>query len=293
MIFSSVPNESYDVFVVNDAFGLLSSPTSGPTDFTMYAIDSIQWNTFGNWSWDMTINDDFNGLVDGAFNTLTPAQCLAAYATDFQSSSSTLFLVSKDNLPGNNASLPAVMDAYTRGNTLPAVDPFAWVCSQFPNSGDKSVCADHVSSLKANVSSWTPFNHSIDYCLTRYVSVSSLLEMPENCRVQADMLVALIVGIVSLVHPIILCIVVFALRKQPLLTQGDAVLSFLEDPDSTTAFMCLLDKADVQRFKDLKKTSHPDMEVPKWISSPKRYSAKRKHWFTVVGPARWSFFVLL
>ena len=293
MIFSSVPNESYDVLVVNDAFGALNSPTGYATDFTLYEIGSIQWNTFGNWSWSMTLDDDFTGLIGGAFNTLTPAQCLAVYATDFQTSSSTLFLVSKDNLPGNNASLPAVMDAYSKGNTLPAVDPFAWVCNQLPNSGGKSVCADHVSSFKANISSWTPFNHSIDYCLTRYAGFSKLLNQPENCRVQTDMSVALIVGIVSLVQAIILCIVVFAMRKPPLLTQGDAVLSFLEDPDSTTAFMCLLDKADVQRFKGLKKTSHPDMEVPKWLSSPKRYNAKRKHWFAVVGLARWSFFVVL
>ena len=231
------------------------SAQTNDTDLTNFMVDlnGIQWNGFNNFSWDMTSLNDFNNFLSGSFNKLDPLQCLDAYAQDFQASPSDLFVVTQDNVPYLNSSMPAVLYAEHVPNPLPAIDPYSWICSQFPQTST-SFCSDHISSFKANISSWQPFGHQVDYCLTQgYVEIGPLNMLTGQCRVQLDLSVALIVGIVNLVQVILMCVSILGFRNKPLLTNGDAILSFLEYPDSTTQSMSLLEKSDVQRFKVPKK----------------------------------------
>jgi hypothetical protein len=46
---------------------------------------------------------------------------------------------------------------------------------------------------------------------------------------------------------IMMLYVVFYVRDEPLITMGDAVASFLDNPDSTTKNMCLLSIHDVRK----------------------------------------------
>jgi hypothetical protein len=205
-------------------------------------VNEIQWNGFQNFSWSMTFSDDFNQLIEGSFQQLDPLQCLDAYAQEFQSSASNLYIVTPNNVSYLNSTLPAVLHAENIPAVLPTVDSYSWVCSQFPST-DTGLCADHISSFRANISDWRPFGYQVDYCLAKGDPVPGLVGLGTAlCRVQVDLSIALIVGIVNLVLVVIMCIITLRVKDIPLLTHGDAVLSFLEDPDPTTESMSLLEK---------------------------------------------------
>jgi hypothetical protein len=256
-------------------------------------VNAIQWNGFQNFSWSMTFSDDFNKLMEGAFHRLDPLQCLDAYAQEFQSSTSNLYIVTPNNVSYLDPTLPAMLYAEKVPAVLPIVDSYSWVCSQFPRT-DTSLCADHISSFRANISDWRPFGHQVDYCLAEGGPVSGLLDPgTAQCRVEVDLSIALIVGSVNLVQVIIMCIMILRVKDTPMLTQGDAVLSFLENPDPTTQSMSLLEKTDAARFKAPRKKSQPELQSRKWLSSPKRFVAARKRWHTAVGRSRWTGFAIL
>jgi hypothetical protein len=240
----------------------------------------------------MAFSNDFNNFASGSFDRLDPLQCLNSYAQDFQAFTSDLFVITQDNVSYLNASLPAILHAEQVLNTLPEIDPYSWICSQFPQT-NTNPCSDHISAFKANISSWQPFGHQVDYCLTQgYVKNGPFNPLAGQCRVQLDLSVALIVGIVNLVQVVLMCVSIFGVRNKPLLTNGDAILSFLEDPDSTTQSMSLLEKSDVQRFKVPKKNAQAAQSV-KWLSSPKYFVDTRKRWYTAVGKGRWIGFAIL
>lgn len=253
-------------------------------NFTL-EINEVQWNGFQNFSYN--IASDFNAFLGGDFYTLDPVDCLDAYAQEFQSYQGHLYIVTADNVTYLDPNLPAVLNATYVPNMLPRVDPYSWMCNQLPST-DTSLCSDHISSFRANISDWQPFGYPVSYCLNQDAPST------EQCRVQIDLTIAMIVGIVILAQVVIMFIAMFIGKGTLLLTHGDAVLSFLEDPDPGTESMCLLEKTDVARFKVPKKTSQPPGSQPrKWLSSPKPFVAARKRWHTAVGKARWISFVFL
>jgi hypothetical protein len=275
-IFSSLANNSYDVFSVNEAWGVFNNNTDMQA---IIDINEIQWNSWGNFSWAMSFADDFNQMLQGGFNTLEPPQCLDAYAQEFQPSSSNLYVVTSDNVSNIDPNKPALLFAYSVADVLPSVDPYHWMCSQMMSEDIQ--CAEYISHFRGNISDWRPFGHQVSYCLT------GADPNYEQCRVQVSLTVAMIVGIVNLVQVIIMCIAMWAVKGTPLLTQGDAVLSFLEDPDPAMESMCLLDKTDAKRFKAPRKRSQSESQLRRWLSSPKRLVAARKRWHTAVGKTRW------
>jgi hypothetical protein len=291
-IFTSLPNNPYTVFSVNEIFGQFSNSS----DITAASVNlnRIQWNGFEDFSWEMSYSDDFNMLLAGAFKRMDPLQCLDAYSVEFQSSTSNLYLVTAENVSNLDPTLPAVLYAvHVFTDVLPIANPNSWICSQFPRT-KKSLCSDRFSSFRANISTWRPFGHEVDYCLTRahpadHVDVSS---STVECKVQFDLSIALVVGIVNLVQVIVMCIMLSRVKETPLLTQGDAILSFLDDPDPATESMCLLEKVDVARFKTPTKKIQLESSSKKWLSSPKRFSGERKRWHSAVGKLRWIGFAL-
>jgi hypothetical protein len=77
---------------------------------------------------------------------------------------------------------------------------YKWICSQL-SSSDQNYCPSHIDVFKKNITTWRPFGFEVQYCLSDPV--------PEKCRVQADLSVALIAGILSLAKDVFIAIVVF------------------------------------------------------------------------------------
>jgi hypothetical protein len=284
-VFSSFPNTDYNVLLVNEAFGRIIADPDIITRATLF--DGMQWNGFQNLSFSIT--DDMNYGV----RELDPVQCLDAYAQDFHHSAGNGYIITPDNNPSQNSSVAGILRAYYIGNALPTISPYRWVCSQF-SASDQVVCSDHIPSFRANISDWQPFHHRVGYCLIGQGGGASLFSgTVEICRVQVNLSLALIVGLINLAKLIVMCIVIFRVKETPLLTIGDTIKSFLSDPDPAVASMCLLDKADALHFKSSKKASLEEQLPEKWLSTPKRFSSARKRWYTTVRISRWIVFSIL
>lgn len=148
------------------------------------------------------------------------------------------------------------------------------------NSGSNSL----LQTLPAEAFLSTHMNTDIasDIALRRSSVLSCLAEeatSPPECDLRLS---GSLLGVVALLN-LILVIAVGAtalLRDfHPLATIGDALASFLEVPDSTTANACLLTK------KDVKEGRWPLAEAKYWVPAP-------HYWIATPSLTRWGVFLL-
>jgi len=136
---------------------------------------------------------------------------------------------------------------------------------------DEQICPAKVKNI--NRDDWAPLGNRVDHCLSEQV--------PGLCRVQFSLSIAWTVIAFNVSKVAILLIVFFFLREDPLTTMGDAVASFLDRKDETTAGLCLMTRNQIALWA-----------MP---PTPQPYSMKGigRHWFDVVSRGRWWFCMCL
>ncbi|KAL2105310.1 hypothetical protein VUR80DRAFT_8586 [Thermomyces stellatus] len=178
----------------------------------------------------------------GQLTPLSARQCLAPFASD---ADYTALLVATDLDAGRNSLL----------QTLPA--------DAFLSTHINTDIADGITLRRSSIQS----------CLAEEAASPPLCDL----RLSASLL-----GIVALLN-LILVIAVGATALvrdfHPLATIGDAIASFLEVPDSTTANACLLTK------KDVKEGRWPLAEATYWVPAP-------HYWIATPSRTRWGVFLL-
>ncbi len=145
-------------------------------------------------------------------------------------------------------------------------DSYGWICGGVDT---KNPCRNQkLQTVVANRTSWKPFGWKVNHCLSQ--------NTPEHCKLQLSQHLLLVVILFNAMKAAIMIFVVFTVKEVPLLTIGDAILSFLTVPNSTTEGMCLVSKEDIQRQNQgwspialpWKKTSQPlfrAASVRRWI----------------------------
>ncbi len=108
----------------------------------------------------------------------------------------------------------------------------------------------------------------IQYCLTK--------PDEEHCRLQFSLAIMIIVITCNLLKTICMSIIAWKQDREPLVTLGDAVASFLDRPDMTTKGNCIVGKT---RFKGSKS----------WDFFQSRWGRKRLRWFRAASSRRWLF----
>jgi hypothetical protein len=255
-------------------------------DNVTYYNGTTYWDGFDLLGTDETI---LQRLVDGRFERLSALDCLNSYAVDFQSSWGDLLIVADADTPVGKSTQPSVLWSMEVGgsnfnDTWHYSPPYPWICGQI-GPASKIFCPNHVDSFRQNISSWIPMTYPVGYCLAE--------PQTENCRVQTDLSIGLISGILSLANVVILCIVLLAVRQNPLLTTGDAVLSFMATPDAETKGMCLIDRDEAARICHQRKKKSPWMEEASdvlMVSSPRPFQAKTRRWAAALSKQRWLLF---
>ncbi|KAK1654751.1 hypothetical protein BDP81DRAFT_402751 [Colletotrichum phormii] len=113
---------------------------------------------------------------------------------------------------------------------------------------------------------------SVDYCLAR----------PEDrnpCTVVLNGSLLGVIAILNLVSVSAIGAVYFFTGFEPLVTLGDALASFISQPDRTTRGICLLDKTDVKQGR--------------WGYPEAKYWTSRDHfWFQTPGLTLWTLWLL-
>jgi len=246
-IFSSLSANAYDYVVVTENF-LSSSAVYNYTNVEFSVGTGVLETLHGK-------------ALNGSLVKYDPADCQKEYAVSFVSKVRNVLLVTNDTDATNN-----VLDAssWSFFNEV----SYYWICGDGyqgdPYLSGTLVCSPSIATATAN--NWTLFAHPISYCMVEPVT--------EECRLSFSLVIMLAVIAANLTKATIMVLTFWKLREPTLVTIGDAVASFLEQPDPTTAGICLSTKRDIVKGEWKKKIE-------------KRWVPKRHFWFRAASIKRW------
>ncbi|KAH7093703.1 hypothetical protein FB567DRAFT_178552 [Paraphoma chrysanthemicola] len=202
----------------------------------------------------------------GKLERFEAAQCLDRYATSIQSERRHLLLVAgetnfpapADNkyIPGSHVYWANPFYSSAADEARKASDAYAWICSGLDINRDVA-CSNRFNEVRSNASAWHvgPYcknasgtsyscgdggfiNLPVEYCLSQRAE--------PHCRLQFNTTIAIIVTVLNFVKAVLMFLVAFRVKDEPLITMGDAVATYLEKPDSTSKDMCLLSIHDIR-----------------------------------------------
>lgn len=160
---------------------------------------------------------------------LNNTERIDAHAVKFQTRYQVLILVSDSNDVRNP---PYYIYDNLSPITNASVNPYGWLCGQserFHYEGEP-LCSELIDDIDR--ASWAPFQQPTSYCLADAVD--------QRCELCWSPLILWVRNLVSLMKALILGFMVYAVKKNPLLTLGDAVNSSLRDADVTPENLCLM-----------------------------------------------------
>ena len=158
---------------------------------------------------------------------------------------------------------------------------YSWICGDHfisqMNVSSLSFCEDHIKNINTNVNTWTVYwddTLKVKYCLSQGVD--------EQCRVQFSLLIMIVVILCNFVKAVALMIVLMVCNKQPLVTIGDAIASFLTSQDVCTQRRCLTTVFDCRSM------SHSGFVYSWPVSISKRWQGCSQRWFHGASETRWA-----
>jgi len=260
-IFSSLTANEYNYIVVNDNF---LSPT---------------WNSNGSFPNGTNVapngmNTVHQKVLNGSMTKYTSADCMTAYARTFASKVRNVLLVSNHSdvtgYPWDGSLISTFNSSvlgYSTWDNTEAI-PYAWICGDdydfdpYKNGGP--VCT--LSKAKEGIDNWTVKTFLINYCLVE--------EVEEQCQLRFSLAIMIIVILANMVKAGVMITTLLRFRTPTLVTIGDAIASFLENPDAMTKGNCLSTREDLRKGRW-------EHEVGK------RWVPKRHFWFKAASIKRW------
>ena len=193
---------------------------------------------------------------------LDPLQCIDAYKNQYNSRGGVLVV---QDLDGD----PALQDASGSGT---------WVCESAPRHLPCNL--DPVlDTYRANISNWRPLDAKapILYCLSEDPPAAA-------CKLYSSVYIMVIVIVINACKAVLMILVAWRIQINPLLTLGDAIASFLREPDRHTSAACLLSQQAIRHGKSGRLN---------WSNYPKKYSPRRKRIYTAASKVRWIICIIL
>jgi hypothetical protein len=313
-------NANYNSSACHDPFGTSTNQILRTVDLECFNDDLV-------WLQNLTAT----GAVQNEklFKKLDNAECISTYGQPLTSDVDTLFVVvDSQNTSENNtvygisvanwfgeymgifAMLEANSSSQSANGTLePSTamtimgyetsewtgDPYmSWICGNGPGAHyAQGNC--NIKHKSNDAATWEIGGHRISYCLSKV--------FPEQkCKLQLSSYILIIVTVANAVKAICMLLAFFRAKTEPLVTLGDAIQSFLNDPDPRTKDRCLWVKKDFKRFWRVNSGLHfkHDENAKDRVpfntlanSSPVRWQPSKKWWFQAIGGGRyWTFIIL-
>ncbi|KAH7551297.1 hypothetical protein BM1_09613 [Bipolaris maydis] len=276
-VYASISSNSYFAFSVSESFvnsAECINCATQPNLYTNLTNDSI-FKGYPNGEFPEILHSLWSRAQNGSLARLEPAECIDEYATAIQSFRRNVLLVARDeDMPPQHENT-FINDSYVYDavafasiyakNPEQSADAYRWICSGLPPKENNDHCTDRISEIRSNTSAWRvggdgcysvqdASNPHIwtsgcsDFSDTKKYPVSFCLSetAPSRCKVRFNSTILVIVTVVNFLKAILMFYIVFKPFDQPLLTMGDAVASFLDDPDPSTRDMCLLSIRDTR-----------------------------------------------
>ncbi|KAF9885062.1 hypothetical protein FE257_000793 [Aspergillus nanangensis] len=269
-IFSTTSANAYNVFA-----------GSGPPDHQTLASANLN-------NPDAAVRPSFLRLQDkaqnGTLRRLDNAECLNAYTTTYQTTYGCLVLVT-DSV---NATTFETVDTQTvyspsvHNRALePVEDPYRWTCPPNANHSCSTYLNDVRDQIEHNV--WDVYQviaqnnpgnaYRVKYCLAE--------ELPQHCKLQYSLPLTVVVIVFNLVKAGIMCYMSFSAAESPILTTGDAIASFLHEPDKFSAGKCMISAAEIRSNRVMRRPYTPLSFLPireRWQSA----ISDRKWWLGAI-----------
>ena len=239
-LFITWSTNAYSAFVAHDSF---AQPGNITVQLSSNPIEAAALGyAFGTLAQQL-----HEKAVDGQLQKLSPKDCIEAYAVPLQSRRRNVVLISSTETR-RTADVFDVFHAW-----IPTEHPnargeqYSWICDDKLGWSDQ--CLYHVNDLKANPKNWTVSDDAhIDYCLSETTE--------EHCKLQVSLGLALVSLFTILSKVILMFAVAIHVTETPLMTTGDAIESFMRDPDPYTEGMCMATKRMIEE-SSTKWPQHP------------------------------------
>jgi hypothetical protein len=250
-------------------------------DYSVYAVDQ-GFETFNNFSTQSYTASSVWSSDRDSLERLSPSQCISSYAHDIITSRGDLILVLDSKNGGG-----ATHEFYYHFQEC-ETDSYQWICAQ---DGQNSCevdwvdghiihsaprCQNRLDGVSSNSSGWMPGNSEfkVDHCWSRRV--------PEKCRLQFSLHLAVVVLVLNAAKAFLMCMTAFGATEPPMLTVGDAIASFLANPEPHTEGMSLVSKEDVVKEKKLEN-----------LKRPRIFHATQTRWFKAASKTRWIMCIMM
>ncbi|KAH7392189.1 hypothetical protein DE146DRAFT_661877 [Phaeosphaeria sp. MPI-PUGE-AT-0046c] len=249
VVYVSLSTNSYDMFVVSQAF--VDDPDcQNCTDTISNEPAVIELAARLKGLWEQSRKSELDRL--------SPMDCLSAYGTIIQTTRRNLLVVTaNENIVPAPAHLSFPFDRdinntnwyqYDYFNATTALghyqrnsDTLQWICSELPRTN--TPCINRIGELKQAAQSWVvgascsggppgycdQYRWPVDYCLSERADL--------QCKLHFNSVIAAVVAALNFFKAILMFYIAYSKKSSPLATIGDAIASFLDEKDSTTASM--------------------------------------------------------
>ncbi|EXJ70327.1 uncharacterized protein A1O5_06395 [Cladophialophora psammophila CBS 110553] len=251
-VFISTSSNNYAVFTVDRTF-LESNSTNGVdyVDVSYILRSGIQ--PAGVENMPAISIPELASQLHGDANSkklvnLTTEECRTAYIKTFQSAYRNVLLVSDSNVgidvvDNGSSNVVSFLNAEFVSNfKCGGTQAFAWAC--WPEDSCDLPCDDpKILKQTMSNSTWAPLGPPVQYCLAE--------PSQEQCSLRFSMDIAILVVVLNFVKLVMMALTAltaFGSNDPPLLTMGDAVASFLENPDPASKGMCLLSASKIKKM---------------------------------------------
>jgi hypothetical protein len=190
---------------------------------------------------DIFYNPYLNGQLyaeafkEGRLDEMTPLECINAYSMTFQSTKGNIYLVVEEG----SMTVDEAYGGYPSISLEPSCSAdtgTTWIYSQFQAEAGNCFEQDgnrFLPRLQAEPSLWAPFSaRPVRQCFSEPTD--------RKCKINYSVHLAIVVILFNAMKTLTILASIFTLRNNPMLTIGDAVASFLREPDASTFRMCLV-----------------------------------------------------
>lgn len=221
-VFSTLYAHRYDIYTIEQNF-LRSDALNPYSPDQLAALNGIF--SIADIHQNVSINNNLIRLDNSA--------CIEQFAQPFQSANDLLLLVLDTSVAANpdlttvtkNTQVSPPSEKPGRFQCPANADSIGWICKDSNPDDCNTFCSSLTKELKANATNWAPFGQKINHCLVN--------KAEDQCMLNFSAPIMYIVIGVNVVKVIVIFIVNMLLSTIPIITLGDALATFLTQPDTS------------------------------------------------------------
>ncbi|GAB1740943.1 hypothetical protein NU219Hw_g6013t1 [Hortaea werneckii] len=179
----------------------------------------------------LTEHEDYRNETE--VHNLTTSECIASYGTSFLSEYRNVIAIT--SAQGNQTNNTVFWTTRSSGGS--GSQSYSWICWDADNKPFVSGC--DMGTVRETPSDWTLARYKIDYCLAQVAQ--------PHCKLQFSIHILATVIVMNACKSICMFLALWRQKSAALVTVGDAMSSFLDQPDASTEGCCLMAKTDLDR----------------------------------------------